>query len=153
SASNPSNADYIATLGKLGTPQQTVGATLQFRAATAAAAQSLSLTVLLREGTTTRATKAVTVNVQDTGQGSYQIFQYSLTAAEHAAITDWSNLNFLFRANGTGQIRVGWARLVVLGRRAPYVSSAIGATAQAIMDDLINNQIALNGRLKGPQYV
>lgn len=152
SPNNPANADYIVNLGKIGTPQQSVGATIQFRAATVGAAQSLGCTVILREGTTPRATKAVTVNVQDTGQGSYLVFQYLLTAAEQAAIGNWGNLNFLVRANGTGGIRVSWARLVVLGRRAPYVSSAIGTSAQQIMDDLINNQVALDARLKGPQY-
>lgn len=153
SPSNPANADYIVTLGAIGTPQQSVGATIQFRAATAAGGQSLSCSVILREGTTVRATKTVTVNVADTGQGSYTPVQYLLTAAEQAAIGNWSNLNFLIRANGTGQIRVGWARLVVLGRRVPYVSSSVGTSPQAIMDDILNNVIALDGRLKGQQYV
>src|SRR5262249_20062118 len=151
SPNNPSNADYVATLSAIGVPQQSVGAMIQFRAATVGAAQSLTCLVQIRSGTNVRAQKSVTVNVQAAGQGSYQIFQYLLTATEMATITpsDWNGgLNMLIRANGTGQIRVGWTRFLVLGRRAPYVSSGVGASAQAIMDDLINNQIALDGRFK-----
>ncbi len=152
SPSNPANADYIATLGGIATPAQTVGATLQFRAATAAAAQSLSCTVFLREGTTVRATLAVTVNVQDTGQGSYTPFQYTLTPTEQAAIGNWSNLNLLIRANGTGQIRVGWARLVVLGLRAPLQFNP-GTSIQTAADNLVQNQVALDARYQGPKYL
>jgi hypothetical protein len=156
SVSNPSLADYFATLSSLSTPQQTVGATVQYRAATVGAAQSLQLVISLREGSTTRASRSVTVNVQDTGQGSYTPFQYSLTAAEQASIGNWGNLNFQIRANGTGQLRVGWIRLVVLGLRAPlvYPSSATpGNTPQTCMDDLVTNQVALDARYRGPKYV
>lgn len=151
---NPANADYVATLGGIATPGQTVGATMQWRAAVAAGGQSLSLQVTLLEGASVRASRQVTVNVADAGQGSYTPSSFLLTPTEQAAIGNWSNLTMRFRANGTGQIRVGWARLVVLGRRAPlqYPPQVSPATLANVMNDLVQNQVALDGRYQGPRY-
>jgi hypothetical protein len=154
---NPTNAQYTVALSPMSTPQQLVGILIQVRAAVAAAGTSCLLKLELMEGAVVRATLnptgAVTVNVADTGQGSYTPYQYQLTATEAGNIVSWSGLKIRFSATGTGgvKVRVGWARLVVLGLRAQlqYPSSATpAATVQGVMDDLIANQIGMDPRYR-----
>lgn len=159
SPNNPSTAEMIVGLPALGAPLDAIPTQvqLQMRAAVAAGGNSVSLKIELRQGATVKATLgSFTVTTLDTGQGSYTPYSYGLTVAEVVSITDWANLNFRITATGTGKVRLGWCRLVQLGTRADlvYPSAATpAATAAACLDDLIQSQVALDGRYRGPKYI
>lgn len=159
SVANPSNAQYTITLSSIGTPAAAIPNQIFLQARTAlGAGTTCSLKLELMEGATVRATlPSVAVTAPDTGQGSYVPIRYGLTIAEINSVTDWSALRIRFSATGSGgaKVRVGWARLVILGIRADlqYPSSATPAnTVQGCRDDLLDNQIGLDQRYRGPSY-
>lgn len=100
-----SDADYIQCAGggaaciilisdPATTPVATDTVTVRFRAAFTVIAETL--TVQLYQGATLKATKIVTTT------GSFVSYAYVLTAAEQAAISDWTDLRFKFTATGSG---------------------------------------------------
>jgi hypothetical protein len=143
---NPSNAAYRATLLPVGTPGSNLVPLVLLRAALVSGS-SLSLTVTLYEGATSRAAKTFTVN-----STNITPFSFVLTPAQIGAIGNWSNLRLDFSANGTGQVKVTWARLVIPGLRQnlQYPNSSVPtASPAAVADDILANQQAVDGRYRG----
>jgi hypothetical protein len=152
SPNNPVNAAYTATLTGIGTPTlpggaaQLVGIEVQVRAAMASGVGPITLSVSLLEGATQRALRSSVINSTVVTQPVFR-----LTSAEITSIGNWSNLLLKLSANGTGTVNVTWGRLVQLGMRPAlsYANTAIGTVAQ----DLIANQLALDGRYRGDPLV
>jgi hypothetical protein len=167
SPNNPSSAQYTATLSKISAPTivgQNAGVTLQWRAAVAGASQSIAYRIELLQGTTVMFTApnvggTYSIAVQDTGQGSYIPVQINIPPATVTLITNgtggWGNLFLRVTAvSGTGQMRLGWARLVVLGLRGAlqYPPQVTTPTIGNVTADIINNQINLDGRYRPSAY-
>lgn len=143
SVTNPANAQYTTALGSIGAPNQIAGIQVQYRYALSGGA-SLNLKVELMQGSTVIQDNGnITVNSATVSQGSF-----TLTGGAAARVTNWGGLSLRFTANGTGQLRVMWARLAVLPIRPSLLYA--NQTPQAVYSDLLSNQIALDARYRGP---
>lgn len=165
---NPNGAAYSCKLSAVSPPLTPLAnlVFIQARAALAAVG-NIVLQIELWEGLpqapggptrggTRRAFSAITIGTVDAGEGSYGPWQYGLTASEVASIGDWTNLYLQFIASpgspSTGTMRIGWARVVETGTRPPltYPSAATPAsTISTCVQDLLQNQIGLDGRFNG----
>lgn len=98
----PSNAVYVTKLSSVVNPQSTSGHVMRMRtSASLDNQQSIPITQELRQGYVSEATPGTLIaSYQRTGivSTAWTTTQYTLTAAEAGAITDYTNLYFRFIA-------------------------------------------------------
>lgn len=78
---------------------------------------TIDITILLREGTTTRAT--ITLNAVADG---FTTASYNLSTGEANAITDYTNLNFHITGDKSGGARTAWSQISWINLLIPSLS-------------------------------
>jgi len=112
------------------------------------AADTLDLTVQLRQGTTVIASLVHTNIAAAPTAGTF-----SLTEAQVGAITDYTNIRLRFIANktaggGSTRARVTWAQFKTGGKRDPV--AYLNQSLKDVYDDLLVNQLGIEESLIGP---
>lgn len=102
-------------------PDMTIPVSTGYVSATGQAPKIPALTVELREGTTLRATRYVSLT------SAHATTEFALETAERNAIENWTNLRLSFIANG-GQAQVAWSEL-----EAPAATATAWTEAPAIV--------------------
>lgn len=150
SPNNPTNAAFTVGLSAVGTPllpdgtPQRAGIQLQYRLYLQAGT-TLQIKAELLQAGVSKATDGYW-NLTAVAP-SVILHTFTLSPQQLSSITNWSQLQLKITANGTGQVRVTWARLAIQSLREAVTYQ--NQLVSDVINDILFNQIAVDGRFLG----